>query len=247
MIKKVKNKSELSMGSDYYKAKICAYMDAYGAEYDFCRFYCERGSLAGGNVMLLNSGAVISGVFTDVPELEDFITMNAPDTIEAPKGMAARLVLPGYERQRRVLFRLHIPEGTDMAEFEKGLDEPVSLQQMFMILNACFTGLSFDGWYADMSHRVRHGVSEAYTYRCGTSAAVDFKSGGNAFVSSIATVPVMRGQGNGKNMLGYIANKMKNECLQGYLWADEDSEGYYKKLGFTAADEDEFFVRKKKS
>ncbi|MCM1579228.1 MAG: GNAT family N-acetyltransferase [Ruminococcus sp.] len=245
MIKKVKSKTELTLGEDYYKAKICAYMDAYGAEYDFCRFYCERGSLAGGNIMLLNSAAVISGTFTDIRELEEFITMNAPQTLEMPKGVAARLNLGDYERQRRVLYRIKIPDGTDTEEFKKGLDEPVSLQDMFMILNACFSGLSFDGWYADMSHRVRHGVSEVFTYKHGVCGAVDFKSGSNAFVSSIATVPAMRGKGYAGNMLGFIAGRLKNQRYQGYLWADGSSEGYYKKLGFTAADEDEIFVRKK--
>lgn len=247
MIRRIAEKSRLSVGSDYYRLKICSYMDAYGGDYGFCRFYCEGGSLSGGNVLLLNSSAVIGGVFTDNYELEEFITMNAPDTVECPSGTAARLSLPEYERQRRVLFRLPVSQNSDWREFEKDLDEPVSLHQMFMILNACFTGLSFEGWYTDMSHRVRHEISKVYTYKCGVCASVDFKGSENAFISSIAVVPAMRGNGYGEKMLGYVARELKKSKLRGFLWADGNSEGYYNKLGFSVADEDVFFVRKSSS
>lgn len=231
------------MGEDYYRTKITSYMRGYGGEYDFCRFYCAAGSLAGGNVMLLGANAVVSGVFTDIAELEEFLIMNAPDSIEMPKGIAARLKMPGYERLKRTLYRLPVFGETLPPDFEEGLDVPVSLQQMFMILNACFEGLAFEGWYTDMSHRVRHGISEVFTYKNGTCASIDFRGGENAYISGVATVPAMRGQGNAGNMLKFISGKLKKACLQGYLWADEKSAGFYERLSFPKADEDEMFIK----
>lgn len=195
--------------------------------------------------MLLGANAVVSGVFTDSRELEEFLIMNAPDSIEIPRSTAARLRLAGYERQTRTLYRLPVFGDTELSEFEAGLDDPVSLEEMFMILNACFDGLSFDGWYTDMSHRVRHGISQPFTYKNSTCASVDFKGNRNAYISGVATVPAMRGQGNGTNMLGYISRKLKREHIEGFLWADENSSGFYEKLSFPRADEDDIFIRKR--
>lgn len=246
MIKRVYTPDALSKGDDYYIGKINAYMKAYGGECNFCFFYVERGSLAAGNIMLLNDTAVVSAGFADKAELEEFLMMYSPSTVECPRSVSNKIRMNGYEPQERCLFRINVPMRD--AEAEKTDDfkgDNVSLQEMFMILNQSFSGLSYDGWYADMSHRVRHGISRVYTYKDCSCACLDFTSGKNAFISSVAVSPAERGKGTGRELMAQLERELKHNGLQGFVWADKTGEGFYRKLRYTPADEDIIFIRKK--
>ena len=62
MITSVNAAEEVERGAlslDWYGRKILAYLDAYGAGYDFCRFYvCQEGEVTG-YLMHLNATLVI--------------------------------------------------------------------------------------------------------------------------------------------------------------------------------------------
>lgn len=244
MLRRIYDGSMIAAGDDYYRGKIGAYMQAYGGGYEFCRFYTATGSLASGNIMLFNASAVAGGVFSDKDEFQDFIIMNCPQTVELPRGMAERLSLPGYDTVHRTLFLGEIGNFTQSEEVEAGLDSPVSLPQMFIILNSCFEGLKYDLWYTDMSHRVRHGITEPLVYKGCSCISADFTAGDCVYVSSVATMLGARGNGYAGMLLRYKAAQLRSKRKQLYLWADDHSFGYYHKLGFKPVDEDIMFVRK---
>lgn len=244
MIRQVTDLEKLVItGPDYYSQKIKAYSEAYGCDYNFCRFYSVDNGLATGHVMLNNSAAVIGGKLIESEELGEFIKMYAPSTIELPVYLTKRMKFEGYKRVNRILYGIKSDFFFDEEAFKEYLDDPVSLQQMFIILNTCFNGLEYDVWYADMSHRIRHGMSTAYTYKGSACVSLDFKTDKIAYLSSLATMPTERGKGYASGLLKYIACELVKERATGYVWAMESAMPFYKKLGFSPSDEDVYLVR----
>lgn len=243
MIKRVYDKQELFLSQDYYSSKIRSYIDAYGMRYGFCRFYSVSDGLATGSIMLLNGAAVMGGNMIESDEISDFIKMESPSSIECPRGLASRMKFRDFSMNRRVLFRMESDPDFDEDTFSRGLDSPVSLQQMFTILNSCFDGLQYDLWYTDMSHRMRHEISRPFTYRSCTCASIDLIDSGKAYISGVATMPAERKKGNASGLLKYIAALLERNGIQGYLWAMESKSPYYRKMGFSPADEDLILLR----
>ena len=132
----------------------------------------------------------------------------------------------------------------DEKEFVKGIDKPVSLQQMFIILNSSFQGLQYDLWYADMSHRIRHEVSRAFTYKSASCANIEFCLNGKAYISSVATLPAARGHGGASGLLKHIAAMLSRYKIEGYLWCYEELADFYTKLGFKLTDDDIILIKK---
>ena len=144
MILRAYERSELRLTDDYYCGKIEAAVNAYGMSYDFCRLYSVNEGLTWGNILLYNSAAVLGGSLINEDELADFIRINAPQTVECPRYTGNHLAIDGYEQKKRLLFRMMPDKDFDEKEFVKGVDKPVSLQQMFIILNSSFQGLQYD-------------------------------------------------------------------------------------------------------
>ncbi|MGN1102624.1 MAG: hypothetical protein ACI4RG_10565, partial [Huintestinicola sp.] len=155
MIRLISDSSELVLDKSYYSGRINAACKAYGTGYDFCRLYrFDKGS-----ALIYNSSAVISGECEDTDELQSFIMINSPDTIECPPDLSDKLILKNYEKKHRTLF-----ERRDIQQSENS-SEAATLMKMYEIVKASFGETEFDMWYADMSHRIRHGVSKAYMYK----------------------------------------------------------------------------------
>lgn len=244
MIRQIGGRAELACVGGYYGAKAAAYMEAYGGGYDFCRFYAaqdENGLITGGALMF-NAGLTVFGNVLE-EELEGLIVICGPEAVECPPHIARKLVMSGYKRVKRTMFSIPADRAFNAEGFGKGLTIPVPLMRMAVIMNECFEGILPDMWYTDMSHRVRHGVSEAYLYRDSAAAAVDFVSGGEGYVSSVAVTPSARGKGYARDLLRYIAAELEKSNVRGFLWADEGSEGYYRKLGYKAVNYDIMFVK----
>ena len=250
MIKRAYERSELRLGKDYYSLKTLAALNAYGMDYSFCRFYSVEEGLASGCAMLYNSAAVLSGQLINEEELADFIRINSPDTVECPRYTGSHLSAEGYifpdeyEPKRRLLFSMLPDKDFDEKSFKKGLDDPVSLHQMFIILNSCFGNFQYDLWYADMSHRIRHEVSRAFTYKSSTCAAIDFCLEGRAYISAVGTLPGARGKGQCGGLLKHIAALLSRNGIEGYLWCFEDMEKFYSGLGFKLIDDDIILIKR---
>lgn len=231
MIKLITDPSELILDKSYYSGRIEAACKAYGTGYDFCRLY----SFDKGSALIYNCSAVISGECEDTAELQSFIMLNSPETVECPPKTAEKLTLRGYEKKHRTLF-----EKRDIPQAEN-FPETATLMKMYEIVKASFGETEFDIWYADMSHRIRHGVSKAYMYKNAACACVDFIYEGAAYISQVAVMPEQRGNGYGREMLETISGELYKTGTVPRLWAYDDVIGFYSRTGFAAACEDFIF------
>lgn len=238
MIRLAQREDIAAFPTDYYGGRADAALRAYGTGYDFCRFY----RAGRGMILLFNSSAVLCGDIEDITEAEEFINLYAPDTIECPPEISAGLSLPLYERRKRLCFKT-LPQ-MPPENFSRDVSSPGCLKSMYGIIFASFGETDFGLWYTDMSHRIRHNISQAYIYKNISCAAVDFVRGGKAYISQVATLPENRGNGWGRSLLGYVSSLLSEKGISSFLWAYTELEGFYRSLSFKQTGEDTVFIRR---
>lgn len=215
--------------NSYYGYKILAAYLAYGTEYDFCKFY----SCGDGLVHVYNSSMVIDGKI-DISELEMFVEMVKPITIEASSKHTLR-VKAVYHQSKRTLFRL-IAGNTGVNINDVKCDS--FTVDCYKILAESFENMGdFDAWYVDINHRIRHEVANLYLFDK-TTVTQQFNINGFVFLSHIATAKEARGKGTARKLLYCLAEKYKSEGSSAYLWALEHRKSFYESIGFESVAED---------
>jgi len=213
----------------YYGYKILAAYRAYGAEYDFCKFY----SSGDGVVHIYNSTMVIDGN-VDLSELEMLIEMTKPATVELSRFYTLQTDL-AYQKHNRTMFRLKPCEtdvGADAVKANNFTGE------CYKILSESFENMgNFENWYVDINHRIRHKVANLYLFDS-TTATQQFNINGFVFLSHIATAKAARGKGTARRLLYYLAEKYESENCKAYLWALDHRKSFYESIGFEPIAED---------
>ena len=88
-----------------------------------------------------------------------------------------------------------------------------------------------DEWYADLSHRFRHGTAEAVRTE-NAAALAGFISGDAAIVTGVAVSREHRGKGEGRRDLLALANALYPKKL--FAICEKSVLPFYEKCGFTA-------------
>ena len=203
--------------------RIISLFNAYGGSYDFCMFYeTDCGILCS----FYSTITYFGGTLDD--ETLAFILLNSPMHIETPLQVAESIDLQGYNRIKRYCFEFSSTEASKHIQFESKPD----LHKVYDIVSRSFSlDIGEDIWFADMSHKVRHEVSKVYRYK-DTVAVNDYKVGNKAYFSQVSTSPETRGKGTAKALLTAIAEELKENNIQGFLFAEERLCPFYEKVGF---------------
>lgn len=229
LIKQIYDGIPQLVSNTYYGYKILAAYLAYGSSYDFCKFY----SCGDGIIHIYYSSMVIDGNI-DVDELEMFINMMKPLNVEVSSKIALHNVR-GLTKKHRTLFALK--SGESDIKFN---DVKVNAftEKCYTILNESFENMgSFDMWYVDISHRIRHQVANLYLFD-NTTITQQFNINGYVFLSHIATAKTKRGKGNARRLLYCLADKYRSAGCEAYLWALDHRKSYYESIGFEPVAED---------
>lgn len=220
----------------YYGRKIMAAYLSYGAGYDFCRFYaCENPDGSGGIIHLYYSSMIIDG-FVSSEDAETFIGMTNPMNIEVSGDTPIRA--EGFKSSRRTLFRVKTGD-TDIDFGDVDVNRRIA--DCYVILRDSFENMgTFENWYVDISHRIRHETAELYHWGSSTVTKA-FDVDGFVFLSHIATAAAERGKGSARRLLYCIAKKLESEGKSGYLFALDHRKSFYEAIGFEAVSEDYFY------
>ncbi|MBQ1546075.1 MAG: GNAT family N-acetyltransferase [Clostridia bacterium] len=219
-----------------YGAKIEMYFSAYSGRYNFLDFWlCHEMPCAVcryyDSVFVCGSGGA---------ELNEFIEMLSPNTVLcdesihlSPRGMNTKT----GETMRCVLPSPPFDDLPDGYTFTTITGEMKQLREIYGLLCAEYGSLSgsFDEYFVDMSHRMRHGGSSVYTItqngRAVSTLTVAAKSRTAAVIGSVATRETHRRRG----LAGYLTGKVTRQlCAQGrevYLHR-ERMISIYEKIGF---------------
>lgn len=233
LIKQIFEDVPVRLTKTYYGRKILAAYLAYGSGYDFCRFYsCENPDGSTGTVHIYNSSMVVDGS-VDADDIAMLIKMTKPANIEISGGTV--LNADGYQKRHRTLFRA-VPQNTDVDFADITVNG--NAEECYKILAEGFENMgSFEDWYVDISHRIRHGVS--MLYYCGeTTVTRDFDIDGFVFVSHIATAASARGKGGARRLLYCLADKLAEEEKSMHLFALDHRKTFYEAIGFEPVAED---------
>lgn len=235
MIKQIFDITPEMVTDSYYGRKILAAFYAYGGDYDFCRFY----SCGSGLIHAYNAGMVIDGD-TDINEAEMFIRMTKPAAVEVKSNIALQLG-SAYKKVHRTLF--HVKSA------ESGINHDAvkvnsSTDKCFAVLRESFDKmLSYDDWYVDISHRIRHNVSKLYWYDS-TTVTQQFNINGFIFLSHIATAPYARGMGTARKLLWLLGSEAEKHGENAYLFALDHRCSFYETIGFESVGEDILYEMK---
>lgn len=214
--------------------QILSYYQAYGANYDFCRFFRMDYPAGTGFLMLLN--ATLLAFASNPPptdELQDFILMHRPFRIECDAAMLPGLGdMPSYDLLRRTCFAM--TPGTTSAHFDAGgLNPAPRLDDVYSILQEGFPNmLDYPLWLTDASHRRRHGMSRFFTYKNISTLSWIFDCKGSVLVGGVATRPAYRGCGYAGDLLQWSANALIGQGKTPFLYALDIRRTFYQKLGF---------------
>lgn len=222
MIKRIFD-TDIKLSESYYGYKIRSLLDAYGTSFDFCKLYTNE---EGGTILTYNSTLIADGSF-DESELDGFIEMLCPVTVEVPADIHLNLN-DEYVRTERSLFKA--PKGLSCGE-EIDVKHNAFIVDCFPIISEAFGINEFDEWYVDISHKIRHDVSDIYLYKS-TTATKAFDINGFVFLSHIATASADRGQGNAARLIKWLCENYEKECKEVYLYSKKERYTFYQSLGF---------------
>lgn len=223
MIRQIFDVSGVSFSDSYYGKKIRSLLCAYGVKYPFCRLY----ECIGGYFLIYESSLIADVNNADVKELSEFIVMVKPVSVEISGEVCLRLGNE-YTSKRRTLFQ---GVKNDNNINEVGLTVNTSLGKCYDILCESFGITEYEAWYADISHKIRHGVSNIWLYD-NTTVTMQFDVGGFVFVSHIATSKSGRGKGTARNLLYYLCSKFEDETKKIHLFALDERTSFYIDIGF---------------
>ncbi len=226
--------------STYSAAYILSRAAAYGCSAPFAPFYGDEK----GNVLSILDGHAV--LFCDTAHLEEWMTflsmrsdilsLAADATIA--RSLASAMHLP---LTLRAVMRLQVPITPPVPP-----PEEVSPREVYPLLQTAFgdTAPPFDGWYVDISHRIRHGLCHIAAIRRENqpvSAAMTVaECTHTAVIGGVATHPDHRRQGlAGQCVLGLAARILSENREKVILISPKNApaERLYRSLGFQTEDQ----------
>lgn len=238
MIRLIQSESELDreiLLKTLSGRKMLAYMKAYGAGYDFCRFYKITDETGVGFMFIINSTLIIcsDSKLEATDEIRFFINMNLPFRVEGDSRILRDIgISEHYQILNRTIFEL-IPDDKSSMFAEENVDFDPDLTEVYKILSEGFPNIAdFSLWYTDTSHRCRHGISRVLTYRQSTTASVIFDIDDVVLIGQVATKLSARGSGYAREFLKWLALFLNNLGKRAFLLALDVRVSFYREIGF---------------
>lgn len=226
MIRRILDEETLNLPSNGVEAqKILALWRAYSAKYDFCRFFVSENAF----ICVQDGEAVLcvpdeeSCDFNEPAEFFAFCAVRKIFCSERTGVSISKLIDCKAQFVNLMRFRADaVP-----AEVEKN----PPLQESFEVIRQAFdlSDRLFEPWYLDMSHRIRHQVSEIY--RLGSSVlVVQYHQNNEVLISQVATLPSCQGKGSASKLIKAVCAEYADSVVK--IICDDELVPFYSKIGF---------------
>lgn len=223
--------------NDILIGKIHALYQAYGMGH-VCRFYAQDDRLL---ISVLGNDAVIArlndGVFSgeSAAELAAFLYAGFVHVALLPPEIM-RGIEPYFACEHRYNHimcckAVSIYSGKCDNQAESELNANPDLDAVFRIIDGNFP-VAYTSWLADLSHRVRHGISRVFL--CGGVSTVTalYETADMVFLTQVATLESARGKGIASRMLRQICAAYHARGKDVYLVCRDSKRGFYERIGF---------------
>jgi len=202
--------------------KIRALYLAYGTGYDFCRFYRQDNSF----LSLLDGSAVLcDDVSTDYEEWSRFIIMSGCRELFCSEDAAVALMkIGGFRCDTVNLMRFEGAAHTEPTE------NAPALSDVYSIIREGFD-IEFEPWYLDMSHRVRHGITQCRILDGKAALVIQHDLNGEALLSQVASLHEYRGEGYASRLVRAVSTELAPSKV--YIICEDGLVGFYEKCGYS--------------
>ncbi len=211
---------------------------AYGTEYDFSEIWVQYdGDDVGASVTAFISrfygDVVVCGIPTvNRAELEMFLTAIGY------AGLVSNVPLFDMQIDGHVMC---LERGVDctaaVTSEDVQITENGSLKDFYDLLSCNYPDNVFsryEDWLVDLSHRVRHGVTEFAVLKCGDELVATASALGitekAVLLGAISVNPDRRGSHFAHTLVKYFADKFEDRRI--YIMCKPDKVGLYEKAGF---------------
>jgi len=230
MIEQISDISEFSeyKVKDIYSVRIFSLLYAYGCKYPFARFYRQTvENVTTAVLAVLDRDVTVSFIenLADVQELSGFISVIGyssvlcSDTLHINSEYSTGTVMSTDKK-------IEIPCDYNV------IDEYPYLFDLYNFID--YGENSFEAWYVDISHRIRHNAAKAVSLNFNgeivSSAILSSIYNDDAVLTAVQTKPEFRKQGCASALVSSICCDIKGTV---YLMREENNnESFYKRLGF---------------
>jgi ribosomal protein S18 acetylase RimI-like enzyme len=229
MIERIENETEFGAWTmrDIFSVRILSVLKSYGCKYQFATYFKQ--TVDGELTAVLSK---LDGDFTlsmtenaDMDELVHFFCVTGYTSITCSDAFQL-----GSRYDEGVT--MHCDAKKDYKLIGVELDEYPKLMDLFNFVD--YNSQDFKSWYVDISHRVRHGTSKAYTLNMDgeiiASGILSAITKGNAILTAVRCEPEFRGMGYGSALVSAICGDV---CGRVHIMRDEGMhENFYRRLGF---------------
>lgn len=222
--REIKNESELRIG---------ALMRAYGLRVPFIQFFAdEEGALAS----IMDGVCTLSCASTPNDEWCVFLQMHSDIKIIHTDAKTASYLAEKWQIPLKSgCVMRHERLSSNMPLQENGAEE-TPLRELYGLLSTVFDSFpSFEGWYVDTSHRVRHGfchiAAERDNGRLTSVAMTVAEIEDMALIGGVATLPSQRGRGAASRCICRLIDSLTQSDIL-IAPSDDYSARLYSKLGF---------------
>ncbi len=213
---------------DIFSVKIFSLLKAYGTKYPFIRFYAQKNEdTVTAVICILDNDIILSFIddLADSQELKEFVSVMGFSTLLCDDS-----------------FKIDYPfdSGIVMSSARKieipckctAVDEYPYLFDLFNFVD--YSGVDFESWYVDISHRIRHGCAKAVTLNIDgeiiSSAIFSSVFDNDAVLTAVQTRPEYRKSGYGSALVSAMCCDVTGTV---YLMREKNkNESFYKKLFF---------------
>lgn len=222
----------LDKNRDIYTEKVRALAGAYGCGYDFCGFYKQTGgTVIGdyyGSAVVAKCGARAGD---RLAELMEFLMCGKFRKVLMPQCSFEASGINANTKEMLLMSCMNVPVKTDDIS-KLSVDPNGNLSEISEIVIDGFD-IDINKWYTDISHNLRHGISEIYVLENKACAVKMFSSSGLTYLSYISTRKSARGQGLASRLVGSVcaAEAAKGNTVQ--IFCDPSLSPFYESLGFT--------------
>lgn len=214
--------------------RIMGIAESYGISRNFIRFWCdEHRNLF---ISLIDGIAtIVAETGTDFEELASFLSMQQDiRSIRTTESVAKKITkLCGFTADYGDIM-------TPGSELEQPSNIPETLppKDIYPLLEACFGHLPpFTSWYADVSHRLRHGHCRIVGFKqdgipvsCAMTTSECSKA---AVIGAVATHKTARGRGYASSNVLTLANNLIRQGKKVFLSPkNQNAMHLYSNLGF---------------
>lgn len=215
--------------------KIRAGLAAYGAEYPFLSFWVQQLDEAAPVTAVLcrqeNNLFLAADSAADVDELREFCLAVGFSSLQGDLGLIEAMGFSGRQYTLLSVFAEHTDSTARVCDADQ---EPPPLNKVYRILyaqrNPSIEPVAADGWYADLSHRIRHGTAKATQLEQAAAAVASHIVPGFAVISGVAVLPSRRGEGLGVRVVRELLGRLDGRTV--FVACEEGLVSFYEKLGF---------------